>query len=90
METGLSGYAYLVSAVCFIFALRGLSSPVTARRGNLFGVIGMVIAIGTTLYSPGILSLDLIIIGILIGGSIGTFLALKIGSCWRLLPPTHS
>ena len=78
METGLSGYAYLVSAVCFIFALRGLSSPVTARRGNLFGVIGMVIAIGTTLYSPGILSLDLIIIGILIGGSIGTFLALKI------------
>ena len=78
METGLSGYAYLVSAVCFIFALRGLSSPVSARRGNLFGVIGMVIAIGTTLYSPGILSLDLIIIAILIGGSIGTFLALKI------------
>ena len=78
METGLSGYAYLVSAVCFIFALRGLSSPVTARRGNLFGVIGMVIAIGTTLNSPGILSLDLIIIAILIGGSIGTFLALKI------------
>ena len=78
METGLSGYAYLVSAVCFIFALRGLSSPVTARRGNLFGVIGMVIAIGTTLYSPGILSLDLIIVAILIGGSIGTFLALKI------------
>ena len=78
MDTGLSGYAYLVSAVCFIFALRGLSSPVSARRGNLFGVIGMVIAIGTTLYSPGILSLDLIIIAILIGGSIGTFLALKI------------
>jgi NAD(P) transhydrogenase subunit beta len=78
METGLTGYAYLVSAVCFIFALRGLSSPITARRGNLFGVIGMVIAIGTTINSPGILSLDLIIIGILIGGSIGTFLALKI------------
>ena len=78
METGLTGYAYLVSAVCFIFALRGLSSPVTARRGNLFGVIGMVIAIGTTINSPGILSLDLIVIGILIGGSIGTFLALKI------------
>jgi NAD(P) transhydrogenase subunit beta len=78
METGLTGYAYLVSAVCFIFALRGLSSPITARRGNLFGVTGMVIAIGTTINSPGILSLDLIIIGILIGGSIGTFLALKI------------
>jgi NAD(P) transhydrogenase subunit beta len=78
METGLTGYAYLVSAVCFIFALRGLSSPITARRGNLFGVIGMVIAIGTTINSPSILSLDLIIIGILIGGSIGTFLALKI------------
>ena len=78
MESGITGYAYLVSAVFFIMALRGLSSPETARRGNLFGIIGMVIAVGTTLSAPGVLSLELIIIGILVGGSIGTFLAVKI------------
>lgn len=78
METGITGYAYLVSAVFFIMALRGLSSPETARTGNLFGVIGMVIAIGTTLSTPGVMSLELIIVGILIGGGIGTFLAVKI------------
>ncbi|NQW00023.1 MAG: NAD(P)(+) transhydrogenase (Re/Si-specific) subunit beta [Rhodospirillales bacterium] len=78
METGFTGYAYLVSAVFFIMALRGLSSPETARTGNLFGIVGMVIAIGTTLNAPGVLSWELIIVGILIGGGIGTYLAVKI------------
>jgi len=78
MTTDYTGYAYLISAICFIMALRGLSSPETARRGNLLGVIGMVIAIVTTLSAPGVLNYDLIIVGILIGGSIGTFVALKI------------
>ena len=78
MESDFSGYAYLISAVCFVFALRGLSSPVTARRGNLFGIIGMIIAVVTTLSSPGVLSFEMIVVGILIGGSIGTVLALKI------------
>ncbi len=78
MESGITGYAYLVSAVFFIMALRGLSSPESARTGNWFGIIGMVIAIGTTLNAPGVLSFELIVVGILIGGSIGTFLALKI------------
>lgn len=78
MESGLTGYAYLVSAVFFVFALRGLSSPETARRGNMFGIVGMVIAIVTTLNAPGVLSFEMIAIGILVGGSIGTFLALKI------------
>lgn len=77
MET-MTGYLYLVASVCFIMALRGLSSPVTARRGNMMGVIGMVIAIGTTLADPGVLSYSMIILGILIGGSIGTVVALKI------------
>jgi NAD(P) transhydrogenase subunit beta len=56
MSHTLSAFAYLLSSVCFIMALRGLSSPVTARAGNLYGVAGMVIAVVTTLASPGVLS----------------------------------
>ena len=78
MDESVKGIAYLVSAICFILALRGLSSPDSARKGNAFGVMGMVIAIGTTLFDPSILSFELIFIGILVGGSIGTLVALKI------------
>ncbi len=74
----LAGYAYLVAAICFIMALRGLSSPDTARKGNLYGIIGMLIAVVTTIAMPSVLSYGLIISGILIGGTIGTVLALKI------------
>ena len=70
--------AYLISGVFFILALRGLSSPETARRGNIYGISGMVIAIITTLLLPGIESYGLIAIGILVGGIIGTSIALKI------------
>ncbi len=78
MDESVKGMAYLVSAICFILALRGLSSPDSARKGNAFGIVGMVIAIGTTLYDPSILSFELIFLGILVGGSIGTLVALKI------------
>ena len=78
MPSELTGLAYLIAAICFILALRGLSSPETARRGNMTGVAGMVIAIGTTLANPSVVSYDWIIAGILIGGSIGTVIALKI------------
>ena len=78
MSAELTGLAYLVAAICFIMALRGLSSPETARRGNLTGMVGMAIAILTTLASPGVLSLGLILAGIVIGGAIGTAIALKI------------
>ena len=78
MNETVTGFAYLASAVCCILALRGLSSPVTARQGNAFGVIGMVIAIGTTLASPTVMSYEWILLGILIGGAFGTVLALKI------------
>ena len=78
MDESVKGIAYLVSAICFILALRGLSSPDSARKGNAFGVMGMVVAIGTTLFDPSILSFELIFIGILVGGSIGTLVALKI------------
>ena len=78
MSANLTGLAYLIAAICFIVALRGLSSPVTARRGNMIGVAGMVVAIATTLASPHVLSYSWIAAGILIGGAIGTFIALRI------------
>ena len=70
--------AYLVASVCFIMALRGLSSPTSARTGNIFAVTGMVIAVLTTLLLPGVLSYVEIAVGVLIGGSIGTVIALRI------------
>ena len=73
-----AGFAYLVASLCFIMALRGLSSPVTARQGNFFGIAGMIIAVATTLAKPEVVSYEMIIVGVLIGGAIGTFTALKI------------
>ena len=78
MSSNLSALLYLAASICFIMALRGLSSPTTARGGNLYGMIGMVIAIGTTLATPGVVSYPIILLGIVIGGAIGTFIALRI------------
>ena len=78
MSENLSALLYLIAAVCFIMALRGLSSPETARGGNIYGIVGMVIAIGTTLATPQVVSYWLIAIGIVIGGAIGTYIALRI------------
>ena len=71
---------YLISGVLFILALRGLSSPETSRQGNLFGIIGMAIAIGVTIISVGNFSTGFLylLILLLIGGSIGAFIAFKI------------
>ena len=71
---------YLISGVLFILALRGLSSPETSRQGNLFGIIGMFIAIVVTIVSVGNFSTGFLylIILILMGGSIGAFIAFKI------------
>ncbi len=80
META-SGLFYLIAAILFILALRGLSHPETARRGNQLGMAGMVIAVITTLATlgdPSGLSWTMIVVGALIGGSIGTFIALRI------------
>ena len=76
MPADLTGLLYLIAAVCFIMALRGLSSPETARRGNATGIIGMVIAVATTLADPNVLSFELIIAGVVVGGAIGTVIAL--------------
>jgi H+-translocating NAD(P) transhydrogenase subunit beta len=74
----LSAFFYLVASVCFILALRGLSSPETARVGNIYGIAGMVIAIVTTWLTPHVVSFWFIIAGILVGGAIGTVVALRI------------
>jgi len=74
----LTAFAYLAAAICFIMALRGLSSPVSSQAGNRFGVVGMIIAIATTLAQPNVVSYPLIIAGIVIGGAVGAFIALRI------------
>jgi H+-translocating NAD(P) transhydrogenase subunit beta len=78
VSASLSALLYLVSSVCFIMALRGLSSPDTARAGNLYGIVGMVIAAGTTLALPGIVSYPVIVLGVIIGGLVGTAVASRI------------
>ena len=80
MSASLTSLAYLVAAVLFILALRGLSSPVTSRQGNRFGMIGMGIAVVATLLHHGMggWGFGLIALGIVIGGGIGTALALRI------------
>ena len=78
MSESLSALLYLVASICFIMALRGLSSPVTARYGNYYGIAGMVIAILTTLATPGVVSYWLIVAGLLIGGAVGTYTARQI------------
>ncbi|MEC7137291.1 MAG: NAD(P)(+) transhydrogenase (Re/Si-specific) subunit beta, partial [Pseudomonadota bacterium] len=80
MSANLSAIFYLISGVLFILALRGLSSPETSRKGNLFGILGMVIAITVTFLSMGNFSTGFIFVltFILAGGSIGAFIAYKI------------
>jgi NAD(P) transhydrogenase subunit beta len=71
---------YLISGILFILALRGLSSPETSRQGNLFGIIGMAIAIIVTFVAVGNFSTGFLylLVFLLIGGSVGTFIAFKI------------
>src|SRR5215831_4675998 len=81
MSADLTALLYLIAGVLFILALRGLSSPETSRRGNLFGMVGMVIAILTTLgaHAPGgIGGWVLVAVGIAIGGSIGAVIARRV------------
>jgi NAD(P) transhydrogenase subunit beta len=82
MSPNLVALAYLVSGVLFILALRGLSSPETSRQGNLYGMIGMTIAVVTTLFQLGaadsVLTWLLIIAGLGLGGGIGAYTARRI------------
>ncbi|MEA2934366.1 MAG: H+-translocating transhydrogenase subunit beta [Variibacter sp.] len=81
MSPNLAALLYLVSAILFILSLRGLSSPVTSRQGNLFGMIGMAIAIVTTLAlrpPAGGGAWALVILGLAIGGGGGAVIARRV------------
>jgi H+-translocating NAD(P) transhydrogenase subunit beta len=81
MNSNMAALAYLASGVLFILALRGLSSPESARRGNLFAMIGMTIAVLTTLSVTGTsdgVTIALIVLGVGIGGGAGAVIAKRI------------
>ena len=80
MTQSLAASLYLISGILFILALRGLSSPETSRRGNLFGILGMILAIIVTFLSIDIIfnSFVFVIIVFVMGGTIGTIIAYRI------------
>jgi proton-translocating NAD(P)+ transhydrogenase subunit beta len=77
-QTNATAFAYLVAAVLFILALRGLSSPESARRGNFYGMIGMLIAIVATVLNPEIVTYKWIAIAVGVGGGFGLVIASRI------------
>jgi NAD(P) transhydrogenase subunit beta len=98
MNANLAAILYIVSGVLFILALRGLSSPVTSQAGNRNGMIGMAIAVGTTLatlWSQGaldVVTLGLILAGVAVGGGVGAIIARKVAmtSMPQLVAAFHS
>ena len=80
MSQNITALLYLVSGVLFIMALRGLSSPATSRKGNVYGMVGMAIAIGTTLalIKPSFGAYALILLALAIGGGVGAITAKRI------------
>jgi len=98
MNANLAAILYIVSGVLFILALRGLSSPVTSQTGNRNGMIGMAIAVGTTLatlWSQGaldVVTLGLILGGVAVGGAVGAIIARKVAmtSMPQLVAAFHS
>ncbi|HEY6631363.1 MAG TPA: NAD(P)(+) transhydrogenase (Re/Si-specific) subunit beta [Rhizobiaceae bacterium] len=94
MNANVASFLYLVSGILFILALRGLSHPTTSRQGNLFGMIGMGIAIATTLAlaTPTAEGFGLIVLGLLIGGTVGAVTARRIAmtSMPQLVAAFHS
>ncbi|AEH84807.1 NAD(P)(+) transhydrogenase (Re/Si-specific) subunit beta [Mesorhizobium sp. B283B1A] len=94
MNANFASFLYLVSGVLFIMALRGLSHPTTSRQGNLYGMIGMGIAIATTLAlaTPSAPRFGLIVLGLAIGGGVGAVTARRIAmtSMPQLVAAFHS
>jgi H+-translocating NAD(P) transhydrogenase subunit beta len=78
MTNGFVTSAYIISAFMFILSLAGLSKQETARNGNKFGIIGMVIALSVTILSVNVQSMIYILVAMLIGSLIGARLALKV------------
>jgi len=69
---------YLIASILFILGIKRLSSPKTARQGNMLSSLGMFLAIVITLFDQQILTYEYIIIGVVIGSAIGAFMAIKI------------
>ncbi len=78
MPTGLLAVSYIGASILFILSLGGLSHQETARRGNLYGIAGMVIAIGATALARDVTGYGVLIPAIAVGGLIGVVVALKI------------
>src|SRR5690242_2557745 len=81
MSANLASILYLISGVLFILALRGLSHPTTSRRGNLYGMAGMALAILTTLAftrPDGLGGWGLVVLGLAIGGGAGAVIARRV------------
>ncbi|MCO3886374.1 NAD(P)(+) transhydrogenase (Re/Si-specific) subunit beta [Pseudomonas aeruginosa] len=85
MSMNLVTLLYLIASVCFIQALKGLSHPTTSRRGNLFGMVGMVIAVATTVGLVFKLGAEIattgvgyIVVGLLVGGTAGSIMAKRV------------
>ena len=78
MSQGLVTAAYIIAAILFIFSLAGLSKQETAKHGNLFGILGMAIALLATIFNPDTNGIAWILIAMVIGGAIGIRLALKV------------
>ena len=77
MSPALTNVAYLVSAVLFILGLKGLTHPRTAVRGNLYGALGMLVAVVVTLLAQG-LDFTLVVVGLVVGSAIGAVFALRV------------
>src|ERR1700677_5167162 len=95
MSANLAALAYLIAGVLFILALRGLSHPVTSRQGNLFGIIGMLIAVATTLAAhppAGLGAWGLVALAVALGGGAGAVIARRVPITSRpeLAAPFHS
>ncbi|AMO82491.1 Re/Si-specific NAD(P)(+) transhydrogenase subunit beta [Obesumbacterium proteus] len=78
MSGGLVTAAYIVAAILFIFSLAGLSKHETSKQGNIFGVVGMAIALIATIFGPDSSNVGWIIVAMVIGGAIGVYLAKKV------------
>ena len=94
MNANIAALLYLVAGVLFILALRGLSSPASSRQGNMFGIIGMTIAVLTTLalHPPQGVGLGAGVAGIGVGGGIGAVITRKVPmtSMLELVAAFHS
>jgi len=78
MNQGMVTAAYIIAAILFILSLSGLSKQETARRGNVFGMAGMAIAIFATIFGSDVTAYAWLVIMMAIGGAIGAFLASRV------------